>query len=404
MKKIKKAFVYSAEALVHLFSYCTIRSKKTWVFGAWTGKLYSDNPKCVFEYVSANHPEIKAMWISRDKDLVKRLKKEGIRAAYYHSLKGVFTALRASLFFTSEGVLDVPSFCIGKAKVIQLWHGMGIKEVGKNSGWQRLYQSDKKPSLISRLYTALRKHENSHYEEHIWMAASEEARAKYSAAFDVPTENFIITGQPKDDLLAVEKENSYVSEIRAAHPGAKIAVYLPTHRNFGRKSDISDVMSIENLQRVNRMLSEKNIVMIFKPHFHEFEKYAGYEGTLGNVVFATDKEKFGDVYEFLPACDMMITDYSGIMFGYLASGKPIVYFPYDYEEYVSGDAGFCYDYYDITYGPICKTWEEVVSAMATITPEDYAELREKQRARFCPHADGKNCERVYQATLDIIKK
>ena len=152
------------------------------------------------------------------------------------------------------------------------------------------------------------------------------------------------------------------------------------------------------------MLEEKNIVMIFKPHFHEFEKYAGYEGTLGNIIFATDKEKFGDVYEFLPACDMMITDYSGIMFGYLASGKPIVYFPYDYDEYVNGDAGFCYDYYDITYGPVCKTWEDVVNTLATITSEDYAELREKQRARFCPHADGKNCERVYQAVLDIMKK
>jgi len=41
--------------------------------------------------------------------------------------------------------------------------------------------------------------------------------------------------------------------------------------------------------------------------------------------------------------------------------------------------------------------------MATITAEDYAEIREKQRARFCPYADGKNSERVYNAVIKILE-
>ena len=91
------------------------------------------------------------------------------------------------------------------------------------------------------------------------------------------------------------------------------------------------------------------------------------------------------------------------MFGYLASGKPIIYFAYDYEKYVTEDAGFCYDYKDITYGPICKTWEEVVEQASVITAEEYEEERTLQRKRFCPYSDGKSCERVYQQVLEILK-
>ena len=80
-----------------------------------------------------------------------------------------------------------------------------------------------------------------------------------------------------------------------------------------------------------------------------------------------------------------------------------MYFTYDYDEYINGDAGLCYDFNDITYGPVCKTWDEVVECLSTIKPEDYAELREKQRARFCPYSDGENCQRVYETTLKILK-
>jgi len=335
---------------------------------------------------------------------IKQVRELGFKCYSRSSFKGIWYVMRAGVAFETEGNRDIAHFLDSKrTRVIQLWHGMGIKEVGKNSGWKKLYDDDIKLSFWDKLNLAMRKHENSHLEDYHWMVASEEAKQKYMRSFRVPQENFTITGQPKDDILAVERENDYITKIRQAHPGAKIAVYLPTHRNFGKASGIDDVMSPQTLTRVNEKLAEKNIVMIFKPHFHEFAKYAGYEGTMGNIVFATDKEKFGDVYEFLPACDMMITDYSGIMFGYLASGKPIIYFTYDYDEYISNDAGFCYDFADITYGPDCKTWDEVVEAMATITAEDYDELREKQRARFCPYADGKNSERVYNAVIEILE-
>ena len=399
VKIIKRIFMLA----VYLISFCTVRKKKLWVFGAWVGQLYADNTKALFEYVNKEHKDIKCVWISRNKNVVKQVRSLGYRAYYYLSFKGIIYSLHSSCFFATEGDMDYPAFCAGNAPVIQLWHGMGIKEVGLNSGWQKIWQEKKsKHYLLDKLSLKINKYDISYHYKWIWMAASEEAKKKYAKSFYVPEENFYITGQPKDDTFVNIKNSEYINELREKHPNTKIAVYLPTHRNFGKSEVISDVMSIETLKKVNQQLAEKNIVMIFKPHFHEFKKYEGYEGELSNIIFATDKEKFGDVYEFLPCCDILITDYSGIMFGYLASGKPIVYFTYDYDEYVNGDAGFCYDFNDITYGPVCKTWDEVVEGVTTIKAEDYAEVREKQRARFCPFNDGKNCERVYNRVLEIL--
>jgi len=381
--------------IIRFFSYLIPKSKRIWVFGAWSGKLYADNAKCMFDYLHKIDSGRKLIWITSDKKIVNQVRAENRKAYYRNSLPGIWYAIRAKVAFYTESPQDVSQFINKKTEIIQLWHGMGIKAVGLESGWTSSMSEEDRIKQEG----VFKKH---HVKWH-WMAASDEAKQKYMRSFGVPAENFTITGQPKDDILAVEKENAYITEIRRAHPGAKVALYLPTHRNFGKKGNINDVMSVESLEKVNAKLAEKNIVMIFKPHFHEFAKYAGYEGTMGNIVFATDKEKFGDVYEFLPACDIMVTDYSGIMFGYLASGKPIIYFTYDYDEYVNGDAGFCYDFSDITYGPDCKTWDEVVETMATIRSEDYAEIREKQRARFCPYADGKNSERVYNAVIEILE-
>ena len=124
-----------------------------------------------------------------------------------------------------------------------------------------------------------------------------------------------------------------------------------------------------------------------------------------NIVFATDSQVYGDIYEFLPVCDMMITDYSGVMLGYLASKKPMIYFAYDLDEYISSDAGFCYTYDEVTAGPICKTWDEVIDAVWQLAQKDlYVKKREQLRKRFCPMADGESCSRIFNKVQEIIQE
>ena len=387
---LMKDVVYRCMAWICRLVTLIPRREELWVFGAWKGKLYADNAKYMFEYVNREHPQIRAVWIARDRAVVREVRAKGYQSYANHSLMGIFLCLRAGVALMTEDTHDISKVLISGSKMIQLWHGMGIKDVRK------FVQPD-----ISRARAHYLKYAHP-YERQYWMTACRDAAEKYARAFGVPPEQMFITGQPKDDNFVVCGKNAMVEEIRARHPGATIYVYLPTHRNFGQ-GDVCKELTYEAFARLNTLLREKQIVMIFKPHTHEFAHYRGKTHSLSNIVFATDPEAYGDVYAFLPMCDGLITDYSGVMLGYLTGRKPIVYVPFDMDEYLLNDAGFCFRYEEVTAGPICKTWEEVVRAIDAIRAEDtYKQRREELRKRFSPYNDGRNCQRVYQEIQSIL--
>ncbi len=318
------------------------------------------------------------------------MRKKGYLAYHRDSLPGMWYALRASLFFQTSGNGDTNAFLIGGAKEIMLWHGMGMKHVAR-------FRKEK--TQIPKY--AYGKWAYSHKRD-IWFAACEEAVKKYSESYHIDRSRFHITGQPKDDTFINNTSNAYISAIRQKHPGCKIAVYMPTHRKYGKKQTNTEFMGEAALRHVNDLLRAQNMVLIFKPHFHEFKNYSKDIQELSHIIFATDVQVFGDAYEFLPACDALITDYSGIAFGYLTSGKPIIYFPYDMETYLEDDFGLYYPYEEIAAGPICYTWEAVVAGLEEAFGEDsFASRREALRLRFSPFNDGKNCERAYQKAKEL---
>lgn len=364
-----------------------------WVFGAWQGKMYADNSKYLFRYMNLKHPEIRCVWVSNDLQTVIQVRKEGNEAYLINGIKGINLIMRAGVVFMTEGNNDVGSHLIRNSLQIQLWHGVGIKDVKK-------FQKGNYTNIRENDYSALA---YAHKEDY-WMTACQEAVKKYSEAYGIDSERMFITGQPKDDTFINNLYNETIREIRKSHPQCKIVAYLPTHRNFGKSGSNNEVLSYDTLLQVNEMLAEQNIVMIFKPHFHEFKNYKGKNINMSNLFFATNPQKYGDVYEFLPACDGLITDYSGIMLGYLTSGKPIIYFPYDKDIYMTDDAGFCYSYEEVTAGPLCYTWDEVVRETAKIFEQDeYVEQRERLRQRFSPFNDGNNSERVYQQVIRLLE-
>lgn len=59
------------------------RNKNLWIFCSWFGQRYSDNSRMFFEYVHKNHPEIKTVWLSKNMDVVKKLRAEGRKERFF---------------------------------------------------------------------------------------------------------------------------------------------------------------------------------------------------------------------------------------------------------------------------------------------------------------------------------
>ena len=365
------------------------KNKYLWIFGAWQGKLYADNSKTMFEYINANHPSIKAVWITQEEAVVAQVRALGYKCYKRNSLGGIWAILRAAVAFETEGEQDI-SFILNKkrTKEIQLWHGMGSKAMKWKAQDGSLITGDK--ATVDRM--------SSYY----WISTSELYTNTLSELLGVPKERFTITGYPRNDSLLAAPRNDHMESLREKYPDCKFMIYMPTHRNFG--ADGNKLINLAELKRVDCMLREKNLVMVYKPHIHELKNFLSYESEFTNIIMAKEQELWGDVYSYLHYFDLLISDYSSILTDFMCTGKPVVLFPYDIDDYINGDAGLNDYFWELPGGPMCYTWDEIVETSASLLSNDtWKEERERCRIQYHYYNDGKNCERVYNMAKDIIK-
>jgi len=371
------------------FSLVIPKKKQLWLFGAWQGKLYADNSKVMFEYINMFHPEIEAVWISRSDSVVEQVRQLGYKSYKRTSLKGIWASLRASMAFETEGEQDISYLLNNKrTKVIQLWHGMGSKSMKWKSANGKITIDDKK--------------NRDRLSSYHWISTSELYTKTISDLLGVPEERFVITGYPRNDNLLAAPYNENMESLRKKYSDCRFMIYMPTHRNFG--ADGNKLINLTELKRVDSLLKEKNIVMVYKPHIHELKNFLSYASEFSNIIMAKEQELWADVYSYLHYFDLLISDYSSVITDFMCTGKPVILFPYDIEDYINGDAGLNDYFWEIPGGPMCYTWDEVVETCASLlTNDNWKEERERCRAQYHYYNDGKNCERVYIMVMDIIE-
>ena len=116
---------------VYWLSFLVPRDKKIWLFGSTFGRRFADNPRYLYLYVSQHRDElgIRPIWISHNEDVVKMLNAEGYEAYMYHSLKGIWFALRGKLYLYDNYSKDINFWQSGGALKINLWHGIPLKKI-----------------------------------------------------------------------------------------------------------------------------------------------------------------------------------------------------------------------------------------------------------------------------------
>ena len=109
-----------------------------------------------------------------------------------------------------------------------------------------------------------------------------------------------------------------------------------------------------------------------------------------------DVTAYPDASDLLALADVLITDYSSVMFDFSASGRPMVFFVPDLQDYGDRVRGYSFDLAASAPGPLVATVEQVVEAV-TSAPADaprWAQRYAAWRARYNPLDDGRASERV----------
>lgn len=111
-----------------------------------------------------------------------------------------------------------------------------------------------------------------------------------------------------------------------------------------------------------------------------------------------------DPYPILDKVDILVTDYSSIYFDFLLKDKPIIFFDYDYEEYISESRKLYFNYDEFTPGKRVKTMYELMNSL--IEDDNYENKRKLIKDRVLDKYDYNNTfsDRLYEKIINIFTR
>jgi len=348
------------------------RSHNICVFGAWLGERFSDNSKQLFLEVQ-KHKNLRAVWITKSREAAAQIEKLGYEVYMWGTIKAVWVQLRAKYAIVSNGISDLEHTFLGRAVIINLWHGIPLKKVCYDNKYEKNWDS---PVQKARDFIV-----NIPLGNMFYVATSKMFTEIYQSAFRVKREQVLCLGQPRSDIFfQKEKPEPYF-------PGKNIILYCPTHRKEGAQK--IDIAKLFDLGRLEIFLKENNYYFVIKKHFYhrnEKEELSMYP----HIIDATGMEL--DIQQLIIETKAMVTDYSSIYIDYLLLGLPLLFYCYDYEEYLAKDREMYFSYEDVTPGFKAKNFDELLNELEIFASDGggYAkEDRERVKNLFyCKEAQG----------------
>jgi CDP-glycerol glycerophosphotransferase len=198
-------------------------------------------------------------------------------------------------------------------------------------------------------------------------------------------------GYPRNDRLvtATDAEIAEVRERLGLRPDEKTVLYAPTHREY--QAGYQPLLDIEEL--ADRLGYQYRVLA--RPHYY-YDKMRKRVGASEHPR-VLDVSQHPDVEALYLASDLLITDYSSMMFDYAYLDRPIVIFAPDWDTY-RRTRGVTFDLMAQPPGTVAVTFDELIDAFVSgeADSEASAKTRADFRARFCPHMDGRSSERTVQ--------
>ena len=194
-----------------------------------------------------------------------------------------------------------------------------------------------------------------------WLiVTSDDIKKYYAEAFQISENKIKALGLPRMDYYfenhdSKELKNKFCKDYGIS-PDKKIILYAPTFRD---EEEFNNVFNYFDLEKFNKELSDEYVLALrLHPKIKNF-----YKEDISSKGQYIDVSDFKNEQELMLLSDMLITDYSSIMIEYAILNRPIVFFTYDLDNYLSKERGFYYDFEKTVPGPIVYTSDELIDAI-----------------------------------------
>jgi CDP-glycerol glycerophosphotransferase len=318
---------------------------------SFMGKRYSDSPRAISDALKIEHPSLRQTWsFEKNSKWLNRVEQTVTRGSlgYLHSLA------------TSKYLIDNqtwPAYFVKRRRQIyvQTWHGIPLKLMGYDEPDFRDSPKAKRDELARRVAN--------------WDYLS--CPSDYFVDSFVKSYQFdgirLPFGTPRnDDLFSPSLSRSAARAKLGIRTDRKVVLYAPTFRAASRSSRATTPIRLDLPEWVESMGDE--VQLLVRPHY--LNRINIPSRFAGHVVDVSDVDNINELFH---AIDLLITDYSSVMFDFAVTNKPIVLYGYDIDEYMNHERGTYFDLRDSSPGIIVHTQDELQTAVGERLVEDIDE-------------------------------
>ncbi|WP_245587879.1 CDP-glycerol glycerophosphotransferase family protein [Desulfovibrio inopinatus] len=358
------------------------------VFPGRVGGQMIDNVKYAFLYFARHVPEIDGRFLTFDRDEHVLLQEQGLPSVLFGRDDSIEVLARAALIISDDfwWKNESPVYpLMQRARTVQIWHGVPLKAIGFPEIKSSSNMTPERAEYLKRGYSG--------YDAVISTSpfCTEQAFSRAFAAHDFPTlgypRNDVMFREPtRDDLFNVDVE-LYAELKRFRKKGGKTIFYMPTFRDEGYDPFHCGAIDLAALSHV---AEANNAYVVLKLHPYVNLNFKN----LPPAIRVASSQS--DIYPLMGQCDVLLTDYSSIYFDFLLLDRPIIFYPFDFDRYITKNRALLFDYDSMTPGKKVSTFQDLLRSIEETLADatDFSEERQQLCRKIFTHVDGKSAQRL----------
>ncbi|TCP19001.1 CDP-glycerol glycerophosphotransferase [Scopulibacillus darangshiensis] len=349
------------------------------VFESGVGKQYADSPRYIYEEILKRNLDYNIVWVCNKKirfydENTKRIKR---LSPYYY-----FYLAKARYWVNNQ---NFPTYLKKRegTTYVQTWHGTPLKKMlfdietvhGRSDDYvERVHQATKTWDYL--------------------ISPSSYATNAFRSAFRYKGDILEI-GYPRNDLFYKLDKETIANGVRRKlkiPEGKKVILYAPTFRDNQKKKN-KFVFDINlDFEQMKEQLGEDYVLLlrmhvVVKNKVKIPEEYRDFVYNVSN---------YPDIQELYLISDILVTDYSSVMFDFANLKRPMLFYTYDFEEYRDDLRGFYMDFENEAPGPLLSDSNELIDAIENVDEikTSYQPKYDAFHQKYCGLEDGKATDRL----------
>jgi CDP-glycerol glycerophosphotransferase len=352
--------------------------RDTVVYTSFGGRQCSDSPRAIHDELVRREAPLEHLWVVRDGMALPPDSSGVLR----ENSREHHEALASARYVVSNDHFPEWFARRDDQVCLQTWHGTPLKRLGFD---------------VSAIQKTKRRFE-SHWDEHVrnWqhvVSPNHFSTPILRRAYGIEGE-MLETGYPRNDVLVGpgrEELGRRLRERLGVPEGVRTVLYAPTYRDqmVDRRGRYRLDLHLD-VERLRDAVGRDTVILFRKHHYVVDPVPVTADG------FVRDVSSYHDGTELMLAADVLVTDYSSMMFDFANTGRPMLFFTYDLDTYRDEIRGFYFDFLEQAPGPLLRTSEELAEALTGLDAvrAEYARRYEEFVAAFCELDDGGATARV----------